>query len=157
MIVLECNADECLIKTLGFSKKQIAHERCKGEVVKKVGKKAIAIGIIDEDPGSMPPGDLRKYKRESAMGGLTLLIQLKDNNKKLVQISPFLEGWLIKRAKANRIDPGSYKLPSDAHKLHNIRRLDKNRNFLQFLSKLIETDSEMSTLKKWLEESLSEN
>ncbi len=34
MIVLECNADECLIKNLGFSKKQISHQRCKGEVVK---------------------------------------------------------------------------------------------------------------------------
>ncbi len=73
VIFLECNNDEFLIKSLGFLKKQISHERCKGEVVKKVGKKTHAIGIIDEDDRTNEPNDIKKYSLNQTRGCIKLL------------------------------------------------------------------------------------
>ena len=56
--LVECYPDGALLRALGVSKKQLRHERCKGEVVKRVRKLACAIGMIDEDPNSAQPRDL---------------------------------------------------------------------------------------------------
>ena len=72
----------------------------------------------------------------------------------LIQISPYLEEWLLNRAKRNKIKPKKFNLPDDPEKLHKIPKLKKNRNFQKFLEKLIDIDTEIQTLKKWIEDAL---
>ena len=151
MIYLECNNDEFLIKSLGFPKKQVSHERCKGEVVKKVGKKSYAIGIIDEDDRTNEPKDIKKYSVIQTKGCIKLFQKKDDKNKKLVQISPYLEHWILGRAKRNKIKPKDFNLPDDPKRLHSITNLERKPNFQKFLKKLIDTDTEIQTLKKWVE------
>lgn len=154
MIFLECNNDEFLIKSLGFSKKQISHERCKGEVVKKVGKKNKAVGLIDEDPQSTPPREIKEYTKTRKCGDITLLTRKNDKNKHLIQVTPYLEHWFLVRAKSNKINPGDFNLPDNPIKLHGIAHIERKQNFRQFMKKLIENDSEIQTLKQWLKEAL---
>jgi hypothetical protein len=156
MIFLECNNDECLIKSLGFFKKQIFHVFNKGQVVKRVGKETRAIGLIDKDLDRDKPKEMKDYVevKDNRTGDIILFQKKDDKRKRLIQISPYLEGWLLKRAKRNKINPKKFNLPDDPEKLHKTPRLKKNRKFLEFLEKLIETDSEIQTLKKWIEDAL---
>ena len=62
MIVVECFADELLIRRMGFGKKQICHAHSKARVLKKLKQFPKAIGIVDEDPGSGQPGEMKNYK-----------------------------------------------------------------------------------------------
>lgn len=154
MIVLECNNDELFIKKLGFPAKLISHQRCKGEVVKKVGKISRAIGIIDEDDRTSEPNEMKNYSVNQTGGSITLFQRKNDKKKKLVQVSPYLEHWLLDRAKRNKINPKDYNLPKDPQKLHGKPNLERNKNFDKFIKKLIDTDTEIQTLKKWIEEAL---
>lgn len=157
MIFLECNNDELLIKSLGFSRKQIVHAHNKGEVVKRVGKAANAIGIIDKDLDRNRPKVMNDYveiKNNRTNGDIILFQKKDDKQKRLIQISPFLEHWLLKRAKRNKIKPKNFNLPDDPQKLHGLSNLERNKKFQKFMEKLIETDSEIQTLKKWIEEAL---
>jgi hypothetical protein len=105
----------------------------------------------DEDPEASPPSILNKYTVAKTKGSIKLL-----NNKKrsLIQISPRLEEWLLKRAKINKINPAEFKLPNDPNKLHKIPHIEKNKNYQEFLRKLIAVDIEIQTLKKWIDETL---
>ena len=152
MIFLECNMDQMLIKSLGFSRKQISHQRCKGEVVKQVGRSQGGIGIIDEDPGSPPPDEMKNYSKNQSKGTIKLFTNSNDKKKNLVQISPYLEHWLLERAKINKIRPE--KSWGDPRKLHGLTRLEKNKKFQEFLNDLIAVDTETQTLKKWIEDAL---
>jgi len=158
MIFLECNNDEFLVEKLGFPGKWIAHERCKGEVVKKVGKSSSAVGIIDEGIKANEPRDMKNYKEVSeskANRDIKLFQRKNDKQKKLIQISPYLEAWLYNRAKRNKINPKDFNLPDDPKKLHEIPNLKRSRDFREFLEKLLEKqDSEIQTLKKWIEDAL---
>lgn len=156
MIFLECNNDELLIKSLGFFRKQIFHVFNKGQVVKRVGKETRAIGIIDKDLDRDRPKEMDDYVevKDNRTGDIILFQKKDDKWKRLIQIAPYLEGWLLNRAKRNKINPKKFNLPDDPEKLHNTPRLKKDRNFQKFLEKLIETDSEIHTFKKWIEEAL---
>lgn len=129
MIVIECNNDEFLIKSFGFPRKKISHQRCKGEVVKRVGKLPKAVGIIDEDPQSNQPGDLKKYKEIQAHGNLKLFTGKNDNKNRIIQISPYLEHWIINRTKSNNINIEDYNLPVNPKKLHAFPHLERNKGF----------------------------
>lgn len=154
MIFLECNNDELLMKSLGFSRKQISHQRCKGEVVKKVSKKSTAIGIIDEDSKDNAPNEMKKYREIQRNGDIKLFQRENDKKKKLVQISPYLEHWLLNRGKMNKINPKNFNLPDNPKKLHTFPNLGRNKNFVKFLKKLIDSDKEIQTLKNWIKETL---
>lgn len=154
MIVLECNNDEFLVKNLGFSKKQVRHESCKGKVLKKIRITPHAVGMVDEDPQSTPPREMQEYIKIKSGEGIRLFRKKNDQKKKLVLISPYLEHWLLDRAKQNKIKPKDYALPDNPKKLHNITHAEKNKNFREFIRTLISADKEIHTLKKWLEEAL---
>ncbi len=148
MIVIECNNDECFIRAMGFPKKSVRHERGKEGVLERVetGK----IGIIDEDPDSRQSPERKKYLVKKSESTITLLVHKDDENKRVIQLTPVLESWLLFRAKQNGISPKAYHLPDDFHELKKIPRLDSRKNFLNFIEKLIEIDDEIGTLKKWL-------
>jgi hypothetical protein len=155
IILVECYPDASLLHALGVSKKQLRHERCKGEVVKRVLKFDSAIGLIDEDPQSAQPRDLNNYKQVQAAEGLRLLSRRDDKNKRLIIICPRLEDWLIERAKSSGIRPEDYGLPSDPDRLHSIPRYEQKQNFLRFLTELKERDKGMHLLRRWLLEDVT--
>ncbi len=131
MIFVECYTDMLLVKGLGVSRKTIAHETGKGNVVNKVkNEKTKAIGIVDEDPGSPNPKDMSNYVEKASEASLKFMCRKGDETKRLVVISPYLEHWLLARARANKIDPANYKVPSDPKELHKIARIDLKPNML---------------------------
>ena len=154
-VLVECNADEKLLRALGVSKKQLRHERCKGEVVKRVLKFDCATGLIDEDPASAQPRELDNYKHVQSAEELRLLASRDDKNKRLIIICPRLEDWLIQRAKSSGIRPEDYGLPSDPDKLHSIPRYEQKEGFCRFLEELKERDSGMHLLRRWILEAES--
>jgi len=155
IVLVECYPDTSLLRALGVSKKQLRHERCKGEVVKRVLKFDSAIGLVDEDPQSAQPRDLNNYKQVQAAEGLRLLSRRDDKNKRLIIICPRLENWFIQRAKSLGIRPEDYGLPSDPDRLHSIPRYEQKKNFLRFLTELKERDKGMHLLRRWLLEDVT--
>lgn len=135
---------------MGVSKKQLRHERCKGEVVKRVNKLEKAVGLIDEDPDSTQPRDLSNYREIQNVQGLRLLIRRDDNNKRLIVICPRLEDWLLQRAKLLGIKPEDFGLPSQADRLHSIVRYDKKAGYIRFLKELKRQDKGMQLLAQWI-------
>jgi len=154
MIVVECDPDEFFIKSIGFSRKLIKHESGKGKVLGIVGKKPHAIGIIDEDPNSSQPGEMKKYIEKEAMDTIKLLIRKDDNGKRVIQISPYLEHWLLHRAKKNGISVKDFGLPDDPEELHDITHIERNINFQNFLNELIKIDDEIDAIKRWINEAI---
>ena len=149
-VFVECYPDTAMLRYLGVSKKKLHHERCKGEVVKRVFKSDSAIGLIDEDPASAQPRDSSNYKQIQAEEGLRLLIRKNDESKKLIIVCPRLEDWLIERAKLTGIRPEDYSIPGNPDHLHSIPRYDKKEGFKRFLAELKEKDEGMKLLQQWI-------
>ena len=63
MIIVECNADEVVIKSLGFAKRKIKHQPGKGKVLRYLHKNESGIAIIDEDPNSLLDRQLQIHYR----------------------------------------------------------------------------------------------
>jgi len=149
-ILVECYPDAAILRALGVSKKQLRHERCKGEVVKRLRKFDCATGLIDEDPASTQPRDLDNYKELQVMEGLRLLAHRDDKNKRLIIVCPRLEDWLIQRAKSLGVKPEKYNLPSDPDRLHRIPRYEQKEDFCLFLTEMIEQDKGLHLLRRWI-------
>ena len=152
MILVECYADKTLILNIGFSKKIIKHEGGRGNVINKLRSIDNGIGIIDEDPNSPRPSDMDNYFEIDRRDSIRLLARKDDERKRIIQISQFLEDWFIRRARENNISLRNFNLPDDSYELHKIPRLDKYRNFQNFLNELIEVDNEVDTIKDWINE-----
>lgn len=149
-ILVECYPDAALLRSLGVSSKQLRHERCKGEVVKRVLKFAPATGLIDEDPTSAQPREMDNYKQVDTAEGLCLLARRDCKDKRLIVICPKLEDWLIKRAKTSGIQPEDYGLPSNPDRLHSIPRYEQKEGFRRFLEELKEKDKGIQILRQWI-------
>ncbi|MHC4508383.1 MAG: hypothetical protein ACYTAO_05405 [Planctomycetota bacterium] len=155
-ILVECYPDAALLHALGVPRKLLRHERCKGEVVKRVHKLGSAIGLIDEGPSSTQPRDLDNYKEVQAAEGLRLLARRDDKNKRLIIVCPRLEEWLIQRAKSLGVKPDEYGLPSDPDRLHGIPRYEQKEGSRRFLAELKERDKGMHLLRQWVPEQESQ-
>jgi hypothetical protein len=152
-VLVECYPDAAVLRALGVTKKQLLHERCKGEVVKRVRKLDCAIGVIDEDPRSAQPRDLNNYDEEEAAGGLRLLVRHGSADRKLIVVCPRLEDWLIARAVSSGIRLQDYGLPGDPHRLHGIPHYEDRQTFQQFLTELTGRDAEgMGLLRQWVQQ-----
>lgn len=149
-VLVECYPDAALLRALGVPRKQIRHESCKGEVVKRVLKSECAIGLIDEDPTSGQPRELANYNQIQAAEGLRLLARRSDKNKRLIIVCPRLEDWLIAKAKSSGIRPEDYGLPNDPDRLHSIPRYEQKADFDRFLADLKERDKGMHLLSQWV-------
>lgn len=152
MIVVECNADEKLVRSLSVRGK-VRHERGKGEVLKHLKRIGAGIGVIDEDPESHQPRELQYYAlRESGdeLAGLRRLSHQKEPTKKVIVIRPRLEDWLYRRAYESNLNPQKYGLPADAAALHSIPRYHEKPGFEKFLDDLRQCDSEVKKLEEWL-------
>jgi len=149
-VFVECYPDEALLRAIGVPRKQLRHERCKGEVVKKVLKLDCATGIVDEDPASAQPRDLSSYEEVEVAEGLRLLVRRGSSERRLIVVCPRLEEWLIERAHLSDVKPKDYNLPDDASRLHSIARYDRKDGFQQFLAELIDRDKGVRLLRRWV-------
>jgi len=154
-VLVECNADEAVLRALGLPRKQLLHFGGKYELVKKLKERAHDVGMVDEDPGKVQPQDMGSYRQTDSAEGLHLLARQGSGGQRLVMICPKLEDWLIERAKSSGIRPEDYGLPSDPDKLHSIPRYEQKDGFCRFLAELKERDSGMHLLRRWILEAES--
>ncbi|MCY3021226.1 MAG: hypothetical protein NTW87_19605 [Planctomycetota bacterium] len=153
MIHVECYADEAVVRALGFARRRVRHQASKGEVVNAVRRSEGSTGVVDEDPQSAQPGDLENYDTVERLGSLRFLKHRQAGSKRMVLVCPYLEAWILGRAKANGIDPAQFGLPTDPRELHGIPHYERKEGFQRFLQELITEDAETGGLKSWLESS----
>jgi len=150
-VLVECNADEAVLRALGVAKKQLLHYGGKGNVINRLKELPGATGIVDEDPASAQPRDLNNYQEEvQTTEGLRLLTRQGKGGQRLILVCPKLEDWLIQRANSSGIRPKDYGLPGDPDKLHSIPRYEQKEGFCRFLAELKDRDSGMHLLRRWI-------
>ena len=137
-VLVECNADEVVLRNLGVPKQQLFHFGGKDKLITRLRDLPDAIGVIDEDPDSTQHRDLKASYRQTDSGeGLRLLTRQGSSGQKLVVVCPKLEDWLIARAKSSGIRPEDHGLPGDPDRLHGIPRYEQKDGFRRFLEKLM--------------------
>ena len=72
-VLVECDADEVVLRALGLPRKQLLHFGGKYELVKKLKDRANDVGMVDEDPGKLRPQDMSSYRLMDSAEGLHLL------------------------------------------------------------------------------------
>jgi hypothetical protein len=156
LIFVECNPDEFVIKNImGDMEIEIKHGGGKGNVLKKLRDGNQSIGIIDEDPHSAQPREMKKYVEKDARENAKLLRKADDESKVLIQLSPDIEGWLINRAQENEIPLKDYGLPEDRKRMHDIHHIERKEEFQMFVKRLIRTgDSEITAIRQWIIEAM---
>ena len=84
-VLVECDADEAVLRALGVPKQQLLHFGGKGKVINRLKALPDAIGMVDEDPASAQARDLNNYQVERQTSeGLRLLARLVPNQCSLV-------------------------------------------------------------------------
>jgi hypothetical protein len=128
----ECYADEKLLRTFGFSRRQVDHRGSKYRVVWAVLRLDDRIGLVDEDPGQNPSEDLGRFTTVHQEHDVEVL---ERGDKCIVVLSPRLEEWLLRTATLARIDVRRYGLPNDPETLHGVinDELDKLGRLLEDL------------------------
>ena len=150
-VLVECNADEIVLRNLGVTKKQLFHFGGKDKLINRLRNLHGAVGVVDEDPASIQHPDLKiSYRQAESAEGLHLLTRQGSGGQRLVIICPKLEDWLIARAKSSGIRPEDYGLPSDPDRLHSIPRYEQKQGFSRFLTELKERDRGMRLLRQWI-------
>ena len=148
-IVLECKADETLVKSLGYPHKMITHQPSRGEVINYLRKNPGSIGIVDDDPQSAKPNYFFKFQRETVEKFNVESFCINKLNTRLIIIKPKLEDWILKHAISIKINPLDYSFSDDGNKVHKIinSRLFQFRNML---NEMIERNSPALTYLKEL-------
>ena len=150
MIIVECNNDQYVLEAFGVGKNKIRHESGKGDVLRIARKNSPVLAFIDEDPDSEQPPELGKYRVTTEGETLKHGIHSEDPNRCIVIVSPYLESWLLIRAKRNYIKPKTYGLPDLQKELKSIPHLERNKGFKQFVGDLIQKDAEIAKIMSWI-------
>jgi hypothetical protein len=152
-ILVECDADETVLRALGVPKKRLLHLGGRNRVISRLRHLPGAIGVIDEDPGTTQHLDMTSsYHPCETREGLRLLRRQGKGGQKLIMVCPKLEDWLLARAKQARMKPETYGLPGDPDRLHSIPRYEKRDGFSRFLAELMRHDEGVAVLRRWLEQ-----
>lgn len=122
-IVVECNPDEVLVKALGITAKQVAHQNDKGEVCNYMRKTEVKLALIDEDPYSGQPKYLSEFETMEDKFNVRKLFHTKDK-KTILVLKPRLEEWIIEQCKVSGIVPKH--LPNNAQELKKVINLRLN-------------------------------
>jgi hypothetical protein len=151
IVLVECYHDAALARALRVIRRNLCHESGKGNVVKRLDKMdGDAVGLLDADPGATRPRGLGSYEEAERTGRLRLLVRRGDPSKRVVEVGPRLEEWLVVRANASGVNLANHRLPETARELHRNPRCDRKPGFRGMLTELLETEPEMQTLRNWL-------
>jgi len=140
MYLVECKPDTVLVKSLTLtSRKNIKHAGNKSELLKKLTEcYGNSKGIIDEDPWSIQPPHLRKFREKHDLTNFNFkILHQTSKNNTLIVLRPRLEEWILEAAHEANIDLKKYDLPDDPVKLHeciNIQ-IDKFQKLVEELSR----------------------
>lgn len=138
-LYLECYPDETLAQSVGVGPRDIIHCHGKGGVAKHLAKRLAVIGLVDEDPGSAEPANLRGFAERSCQYDIRFKVDAQRGNRLLV-ICPRLEPWLLKTAKSAGVEMAEFGL-SD-----RLRDLDAEINQrLGNLSRLLKRLAELKS------------
>ena len=149
-VLVECDADEVVLRVLGLPRKQLLHFGGKYELLKKLKERPHDVGMVDEDPGKLQPQDMGNYSQMNSAEGLLLLTRQGSGGQRLIVVCPKLEDWLIARAKSSGIQPEDYGLPDNPDRLHSIPRYEQKEGFRRFLAALKKQDKGMHLLRQWI-------
>jgi hypothetical protein len=149
MILIECQPDEFIVKRFGF--RNVKHANGQGNVINGIEKRPGVTGIVDDDPGKSHVSKRENYIEKECKSTIKLLVKNDDETKRIILWSPDVEGWILHRAKLNKVSPKKYHLPDDGTELHKIPHIEEKKDFLDFIDELIEKkDEEIEILKTWL-------
>lgn len=148
MVYLECNPDEVLAKTLGFSRRQIVHAAGKGDICNKLAKTKGALALVDEDPQSAQPSYIKGLKFQGEKNELKIWQDFQRSNF-LLMLCPRLEEWIVKTAGEEKLNLAKYKLPGSPKKLHGVINLESGK-FEKFLIEALPTSARLKTLRNFL-------
>jgi len=156
MHVVECNPDVVLVSSLAsIPERDVMHAGGKHQVLRRLTEKDTnSIGMIDQDPLSIQPIGLRRFKEveHSEQYKLKILRYTRRNNT-LIVLCPRLEEWIIEASARANIDLYRYKLPNNGSELHRIInfRLDI---FRQLMGELLRRSDRVKTLQARLTEQI---
>jgi len=146
----ECLPDTLLVKTL--TKRKVMHIGGKARLIKKMLKSEKRCrGIIDEDPGSLQPPQLKNFSRMRILETVKLQLYIDPKGNELIILSPRFEEWILTAARESGLKLSSYNLPEDPDRLHEVINLDPRK-----LQKLLSALKERSRMLKELSRILGE-
>lgn len=155
MFIVECKPDVILVISLAStSRRRVEHAGNKSRVLRKLMRNyQNSTGVIDEDPGSIQPPDLQKFRVVESLerDGLKILQHTRRNNR-LIVLCPRLEEWVIAASREANIDLANYSLPNDPDHLGEIINVRPER-FERLAEGLMNSSSErVRTLRTRLRE-----
>jgi hypothetical protein len=138
MIYIECDADEVLIRELGFGRKQFIHEGGKFEICNRLQKVQDSIGLIEYDSGQSNPPYLNKCTllEKSQKNGIEIYLHKNSGNKLLV-IHNDLEDWIIKISNSNGVNVSDFGLEDNRDRMHRMMP-GKINNFKRLVAHLVQ-------------------
>ncbi len=150
-----CVSNQQLLNVANLPAKKVVHERhaSKSRVIKNVSgcAQSPCLGLIDEDPGSRPIRMFSQFHKVMGTQTAALFAHQSNSNIQLIQLSPRLEDWLLRRTRLNNISLKSFNIPETAKGLYGLK-IRTNRNYQNFISTLIEQDSEIKTISDWIQQ-----
>jgi len=152
MLLVECKPDRTLAISLSsISLKKVEHAGNKAGVLKKLTENyENSIGIIDEDPSSTQPPDLRKFTEIEYLESKDIRILHHERlNNRLLILCPRLEEWIVKAAREAQIGLRDYHLPDNPVALHETINISIDR-FEELLRELVQRSSRVKELQRLL-------
>jgi len=155
MFLVECKPDAILMRNLVSIPSKVEHAGNKPLVLRKLMRNyENSIGMIDEDPRSIQPPDIRRFREiDFSEENKFRILHHSQRNNRLVVLCPRLEEWIIEASKEAKIDLARYNLPSDPDELHEKVNIRIER-FQRLVRKLIERSNRVKALQARLRKPL---
>jgi len=157
MFLGECKPEMVLITSLTtVSRKKREHAGGKTRVLRKLTRNyRDSKGIIDEDPHSTQPPDIRRFREieYSKNNNLRILHHAQRNNR-LIVLCPRLEEWIIQAAREVNIDLRRYELPTHPDELHEIINI-RIEKFQRLIEELMQRSNRVRALRRYMRERIS--
>lgn len=148
LIHTECLPDETLLKKIGFGRKQIQHHQGKSRILSLFSRSNNLLGMIDEDPASVPHPYQARLTLDTQAHGLLLYKDHAAKNK-LIALRIKLEDWIVAVTKQSGLQMGDFKLPANPHDLHAVLNA-RIPAFENLLDALLERESPaLLKLRQW--------
>lgn len=153
MFIVECKPDAALIKLLISTPRKVKHAGNKPLVLRKLMRNyENSTGIVDEDPHSIQPPDMRRFKEiEFSEENKFKILHYNQRNNRLLVLCPRLEKWIIEASKEANIDLRKHKLSDDPDELHEIINIRIER-FQRLIRELKKKSNRVKTLQAHLKE-----
>jgi hypothetical protein len=151
MFIVECKPDAILIKSLTPASRKVKHAGNKPLVLRKLMRNyKNSTGIIDEDPQSIQPPDMRRFREiKFSEEDKFKVLHHKQRNNRLLVLCPRLEEWIIEASREANIDLRGYGLPNDPDELHETINIGIER-FQRLVRELKKRSSRVKALQAHL-------